>query len=72
MCYSGASAARKASMLEITGNPYIDFLMLIMAWLAVILKGSLSKSVSETRTATGSELISLLTRPHTTTFTLLS
>ena len=34
--------------------------------------GSLSKSVSETLTATGSELISLLTRPHTTTFTLLS
>ena len=36
------------------------------------LLGSLSKSVSETRRATGSGLISLLTRPHTTTFTLLS
>ena len=34
--------------------------------------GSLSTPVSETRTATGSELISLLTYPHTTTFTLVS
>ena len=34
--------------------------------------GSLSTRVFETRTATGSELISLLTYPHTTTFTLLS
>ena len=31
-----------------------------------------STRVFETRTATGSELISLLTYPHTTTFTLLS
>ena len=34
--------------------------------------GSLSTSVFETRTATGSELFSLLTCPHTATFTLLS
>ena len=34
--------------------------------------GSLSTSVFETRTATGSELFSLLTCPHTVTFTLLS
>ena len=34
--------------------------------------GSLSTRVFETRTATGSELFSLLTCPHTTTFTLLS
>ena len=34
--------------------------------------GSLSTRVFETRTATGSEVISLLTYPHTTTFTLLS
>ena len=34
--------------------------------------GSLSTHVSETWTATGSELFSLLTCPHTTTFTLLS
>ena len=37
-----------------------------------VLLGSLSTHVSETRTATGSELFSLLTCPHTTTFTLLS
>ena len=36
------------------------------------LLGSLSTRVFETRTATGSELFSLLTCPHTTTFTLLS
>ena len=36
------------------------------------LKGSLSTHVSETRTATGSELFSLLTCPHTTALTLLS
>ena len=34
--------------------------------------GSLSMRVFETRTATGSALFSLLTYPHTTTFTLLS
>ena len=34
--------------------------------------GSLSTRVFETRTATGSELFSLLTCPHTTTSTLLS
>ena len=34
--------------------------------------GSLSKRIFETRTATGSELFSLLTCVHTTTFTLLS
>ena len=34
--------------------------------------GSLSSHVFETRTATGSELFSLLTCSHTTTFTLLS
>ena len=34
--------------------------------------GSLSTRVFETRTATGSELFSLLTFLHTTTFTLLS
>ena len=34
--------------------------------------GSLNTCVFETRTATGSELISILTSPHTTTFTLLS
>ena len=34
--------------------------------------GSLSTRVFETRTATGSEVFSLLTCPHTTTFTLLS
>ena len=34
--------------------------------------GSLSTRVFETRTATGSELFSLLTCPDTTTFTLLS
>ena len=34
--------------------------------------GSLSTRVFETRTATGSELFSLLTCLHTTTFTLLS
>ena len=33
---------------------------------------SLSTRVFETQTATGSELFSLLTCPHTTTFTLLS
>ena len=38
----------------------------------LLLLGSLSTRVFETRTATGSELISLLTYPHTTTFTLLS
>ena len=37
-----------------------------------VLLGSLSTHVFETRTATGSELFSLLTCPHTTTFTLLS
>ena len=37
-----------------------------------ILLGSLSTRVFETRTATGSELFSLLTCPNTTTFTLLS
>ena len=34
--------------------------------------GSLSKRIFETRTTTGSELFSLLTCVHTTTFTLLS
>ena len=34
--------------------------------------GSLSTRVFETRTATGSELFSLLTCPHTTIFTFLS
>ena len=34
--------------------------------------GSLSTRVFETRMATGSELFSLLTCPHTTTFTLVS
>ena len=34
--------------------------------------GSLSTNVFETRTATGSELFSLLTCPHKTTFTLIS
>ena len=34
--------------------------------------GSLSTHVFETRMATGSELFSLLTYPHTTAFTLLS
>ena len=34
--------------------------------------GNLSMRVLETRTATGSEIFSLLTCPHTTTFTLLS
>ena len=33
---------------------------------------SLSTRIFETRTATGSELFSLLTCPHTTAFTLLS
>ena len=37
-----------------------------------IVLGSLSTHVFETRTATESELFSLLTCPHTTTFTLLS
>ena len=36
----------------------------------VDLQGRLSTRVFETRTATGSELFSLLTCPHTTTFTL--
>ena len=36
------------------------------------LLGSLSTRVFETRTVTGSELFSLLTCPHTTTFTLLN
>ena len=39
---------------------------------SVIYLGSLSTRVFETRTATGSELFSLLTCFHTTTFTLLS
>ena len=39
---------------------------------AYFILGSLSTRVFETRTATGSELSSLLTCPHTTTFTLLS
>ena len=39
---------------------------------AVATLGSLSTHVFETRTATGSELFSLLTGFHTTTFTLLS
>ena len=38
----------------------------------LLLIGSLSTRVFETRTATGSELFSILTCPHTTTFTLLS
>ena len=38
----------------------------------LIILGSLSSRVFETRTATGSELFSLLTCLHTTTFTLLS
>ena len=38
----------------------------------VCTRGSLSTRIFETRTGTGSELISLLTCPHTTTFTLLS
>ena len=38
----------------------------------VYLIGSLSTRVFEKRTATGSELFSFLTCPHTTTFTLLS
>ena len=37
-----------------------------------VIEGSLSTRVFETRTATGSKLFSLLTYPHTTTFTLLS
>ena len=37
-----------------------------------LILGSLSMRVFETRTATGSELISFLTCPHTTTLTLLS
>ena len=36
------------------------------------LLGSLSTRVFETQTVTGSELFSVLTCPHTTTFTLLS
>ena len=46
-----------------------------MVWsipLNVDLVGSLSMRVFEMRTATGSELFSLLTCPHTTTFILLS
>ena len=39
---------------------------------SLTLLGSLSTRVFETRTVTGSQLFSLLTRPHTTTFTLLS
>ena len=42
------------------------------SWRFAVEVGSLSKRVFETRTATGSELFSLLTCPHTTTFTLLS
>ena len=41
-----------------------------MVYVALLL-GSLSTRVFETRTATGSELFSLLTFPHITTFTLL-
>ena len=37
-----------------------------------LIRGSLSTQVFETRTATGSEMFSLLTCPQTTTFTLLS
>ena len=40
--------------------------------MALDIVGSLSTRVFETRTATGSEIFSLLTCPHTTTFTLLS
>ena len=42
------------------------------SWCLRSLLGSLSTRVFETRTTTGSELFSLLTCPHTTTFTLLS
>ena len=38
----------------------------------VLTKGSLSTCAFETQTATGREVFSLLTWPHTTTFTLLS
>ena len=48
-----------------------EFLSVYIAELKRILE-SLSTRVFETRTATGSELFSLLTWPHTTTFTLLS
>ena len=40
--------------------------------LKLVILGSLSTRVFETRTATGSELFFLLTCLHTTTFTLLS
>ena len=40
--------------------------------LIIIILGSLNTRVFETRTATGSELFSLLTGLYTTTFTLLS
>ena len=41
-------------------------------WISLNLLGSLSTRDFETRTATGSELFSLLTCPHTTTFPFLS
>ena len=41
-------------------------------WVAKNSLGNLSTRVFETRTVAGSELLSLLTCPHTTTFTLLS
>ena len=50
-------------------NKVFDRLAIIAYFLTL---GSLSTRVFETRTATGSELISLLTCSHTTTFTLLS
>ena len=52
-------------------NPEIKFKLFTEAIITLLL-GSLSTRVFKTRTATGSELFSLLTCPHTTTFTLLS
>ena len=49
----------------------IDLLSFWLAWIWSTV-GSLSTRVFETRTATWSELFSLLTFPHTTKFTLLS
>ena len=51
-------------------NPEIKFKLFTEAIITLLL-GSLSTRVFKTRTATGSELFSLLTCPHTTTFTFL-
>ena len=60
---------RKTTSFTSQGVSSASTSMTVPVWLSSL--GSLSTPISETRTPTGSELFSLLTCPHTTTFTLL-